>query len=139
MADYYGTTLCRQPFGVKTPNKFEKLLKKYGLRKEGESDGELWYSRDGDKFEIYGYSSLQFYDGEKDMNVEPASVIQPYLLPGEIAAFMEVGNTKCRYDESNGYGLIISPKKVRYMCLYNWIDTIAKKMRNEDIHPRIKK
>jgi len=34
MANYYGTTLCKHPFAVNDPDKFEKRLKKYGLYKE---------------------------------------------------------------------------------------------------------
>lgn len=135
MADYYGTTLCRHAFAVNDPDKFEKLLRRYHLTKEKEGNSNcLWYDRDKEnKFEIYGYAPLEFYDSNADY-VELANVIQPYLLSGETAVFIEVGTTKCRYHESGGYAVIITPKETKWMVLHNWVEDNVKKMRNKENH-----
>ena len=139
MANYYGTTLCRGPFAVKNPDKFERLLKKCGIYKESDSgEGELWYDRQGNKFEIYGYASLNsIYNADNGMEIE--TIIQPFLLPGEVAALMEVGNTKCRYDESGGYAIVITSKEVKWLSLHDWIEKNAKEVRNKEFHLKIEK
>lgn len=135
MADYHGTTLCKEPFAVKEPDKFEKVLRKHGLRMEKESsDVELWYDRNGNKFEIYGYSSLYFYDSRKGESVEVSDIIQPYLVPGEVAAFVEVGTTKCRYDEGCAYALIITSKETKWLSLHDWIKYNSEELRNKEFH-----
>lgn len=139
MADYIGTTLCKEPFAVRNPDKFEKLLKDCGIHKERDSgEGELWYDRQGNKFEIYGYGSLSsVYNA--DNNIEIGTIIQPFLLPGEVAALMEVGNTKCRYDESGGYAIVITNKEIKWFSLHDWVDETAKELRNKAFHLKIEK
>lgn len=141
MADYYGTTLCREPFAVKTPDKFERLLKKCGIHKESDSESGLWYARQEDKFEIYGYNGLGsiYTDDESIESVEIGDIIQPFLLPGEVAAFIEVGTTKCRYEESGGYAVVITSKEVKYFSLYDWVEKTAKELRNEEFHLKVEK
>lgn len=138
MADYYGTTLCHHPFAVVNPNKFERILRRYGLRKESEgNDGRLWYDKDNeDRFGIYGYASLYLEnDGE---SVEINEVIQSELADHETAVFIEVGTTKCRYDESTGFAIIITKDEVRYISLHDWVEAQLKDIRNKDFHVMVK-
>ena len=140
MATYTATTLCRDSFAVNNPAKFEKKLRKYGLKtedEEGSTDG-LWYKREGDKFKIYGYSSLHFYSSENEDYEEAEVVIKPFLKEGEKAAFIEVGNTKCRYDESCGFAVIITKHEVRYISLLDWVEEQMIDIRNKEFHPKIK-
>lgn len=135
MADYYGTTLCRHGFAVNNPDEFEKELRKYGLTKEEEGrEGCLWYDRHDDTFEIYGYTSLDFYDADRDMGANPEEVIQTYLKEFETAVFIEVGTTKCRYNEGGGFAVIITKNKVEHISLRNWVEDKLIKIRNENYH-----
>ena len=139
MATYVGTTLCKNLFAVNNPSKFEKKLRKYGLRKESvdENIEGLWYERLGNKFRIYGYDRLQFYSSENQHYEEAEEFIQPFLKLGEKAIFIEVGTTKCRFDESCGFAVIITKNEVRYISLHDWVEEQILDMRNKEFHPKI--
>ena len=127
MANYCAVVTCRQAFKVKDPNKFEEQLQHYGLASEKDApQAELWYDRNGDAFEIYGYSPLSIYDTEHDEELPIEQLIQPHLKEGEVCVLMEVGYTKCRYTEGGAFTLIITPSKVKWLDLYQLTEDAVK-------------
>lgn len=129
MANYIAVTTCKAPFKVKDPDAFEKELQRLGMATEKTNPmAQLWYSRNEDAFQIYGYSAMSIFDQDKDDSVQIEDVIQPHLVKGEVCVLREVGYTKCCYDSGEAFTVIVTPHRIKVLNLNRLAEDEEKKL-----------